>query len=532
VLERVIDDWLSKTNERSLEIPFCQLLNAEGHQVVHLSRHGPYEEGKDIISIAPDGTPCAFQLKSGKITLKVWERHLDQIKRLVEIPIAHPSVRTNLPHRAFLVTNGELDEEVRIEIDHRNRGWQRSNYPVLETIVKHQLLRRFVDSSTNFFPAELQPIRSFLELFLYDGTACLDKAKFSGFIFSILPIDAKEPTSIECERALANAAIFATYALAPFTNAENHVALIEGWTVFAACLVAIVERFSLDQGNWRSTLEIATSAIELAFESLYHELKERDHLVEGMALVDAPFYRGRVTWLLGLISAHELWKQLRYQQQDLDTWAREFVLSKRNFIELWGEAAIPQILMIIWFLRQILSTPEPDFMLAGLIKQICQSSYGNQTRGLANPYKDLETVIAEINGFSESVYLETYAGRSYLLETLIHLYTRRNWHQQMRRLWPQVTYLEFAELELDEAWQFCLWRSEDYGKLVTKQPNLTQSWTELRSWADIVDTEKIPKVFIEQPELLLMFILVYPHRLTPNVGKLLDDQLKRVKEKS
>ena len=71
------------------------MLIGEGYQVVHLSRHGSFEEGKDVLAIAPDGVPCAFQLKGangGKISQNEWSKYNEQITRLVEIPIKHPSI--------------------------------------------------------------------------------------------------------------------------------------------------------------------------------------------------------------------------------------------------------------------------------------------------------------------------------------------------------------------------------------------------------------------------------------------------------
>ena len=72
MLERVIENWLDKATERTFQKPYCYMLSAEGHTIIHLTRHGAMELGKDIITIAPDGTPCAFQLKTGDISLAKW----------------------------------------------------------------------------------------------------------------------------------------------------------------------------------------------------------------------------------------------------------------------------------------------------------------------------------------------------------------------------------------------------------------------------------------------------------------------------
>ena len=53
--ERLVEDWLIRSNERGFEIPFCHLLVGEGHRVVHLTRHGEMEQGKDIL--ASSGLP-------------------------------------------------------------------------------------------------------------------------------------------------------------------------------------------------------------------------------------------------------------------------------------------------------------------------------------------------------------------------------------------------------------------------------------------------------------------------------------------
>jgi hypothetical protein len=45
VIERVIENWLTSANERSYQIPFCQLLAAEGETVIYISSHGPFEQG-------------------------------------------------------------------------------------------------------------------------------------------------------------------------------------------------------------------------------------------------------------------------------------------------------------------------------------------------------------------------------------------------------------------------------------------------------------------------------------------------------
>ena len=55
VIERLLETWLNKANERSFQIPFAHWLAYQGYTVLHVSRHCAMELGKDVIAIAPDG---------------------------------------------------------------------------------------------------------------------------------------------------------------------------------------------------------------------------------------------------------------------------------------------------------------------------------------------------------------------------------------------------------------------------------------------------------------------------------------------
>ena len=182
--ERLVEDWLSKVSERSLEVPFCHLLSGEGHTVVHLSRHGETEQGKDILAKDPHGIPCAYQVKCpgrSRLTQRLWDHEVrDQVARLVELRIRHPSIPGSADHRPILVVNGSLDETIRQEIVDRNRRWENRGYRPLEVIVRDDLLRRFISLGSDLWPSELESARTLLELYLSDGRGVVPKARLAG----------------------------------------------------------------------------------------------------------------------------------------------------------------------------------------------------------------------------------------------------------------------------------------------------------------------------------------------------------------
>ena len=169
MLERIIENWLDKATELSYQQPFCYMLSAKGYTIIHSTRHPAMELGVDIIAIAPDGTPCAYQLKTGNISLRKWRDEVgSQTDDLVCGQLNHPSVDTSKYHRSYFVTNGRIEEEVSRAIDDRNRAWESRNQPYrrLETIVRGELFEKAKKLGTDLWPSELTDITTLLEMFL------------------------------------------------------------------------------------------------------------------------------------------------------------------------------------------------------------------------------------------------------------------------------------------------------------------------------------------------------------------------------
>ena len=526
MLERLVENWLTKVNEKSFQVPFCQMLTAEGYRVVHLTRHGSFEEGKDILAIAPDGVPCAFQLKgsSGKITQRKWAQYIDQVNRLVEIPIKHPSINETQPRRVYFVTNAEFEEEVRVEISNRNADWRQRGHPELNTIVKGELLSRFTAIHDKLWPLPIVSERVLLELYLSDGTGYLDKPKFASFLEDLL-FNTSGNTKAEIARNLAGLAIFTAYLLTPFSILDNHVALIEGWMIYLACLIAYAEKTGSSERKWGDSFTLATYAVETSLSDLCKELKEAKHYVPGNPLVDAPFYRGRLTWLVSLTCVYILWEKRRKNQLKLNAWEKNFILTNLGRLQLWGEAAVPQFLAIIWCIGSMGVGHLGDQLLFEVLKAIVEMNFTGQ--GISDPYHPLGEVIMTKIGFANVLQRENFKGRTYTLFTLIQLIVRRGWRGALSELWKPITYQHFVEFEPQITWQYCLWHL-DNGTLHDSAPNSTQSWSELQEFSLKVDLSKLPRIFQANPDLLLLFLIVYPHRIRPDVVKFLDDVYQQI----
>ncbi len=534
MLERVIENWLDKASERSFQLCYCYMLSADGHIIIHSTRHCGMEMGKDIITVGPDGTPCAFQLKTGNISLAKWRNEISpQIDDLVFGKLSHPSVDSSKHHESYLVTNGRIEEEVSRAIDDRNRSWKDINPCFrLRTVVRGELLEKAQKLGTDLWPSELTDTKTLLELFLENGRGVLPKEKLASLLESTLPLrfveHKKEPSKDECKRRVASAAILCVIATWNFSKENNHAAEIEAWTLYIAYVLALAERWELPFKIYEDSFELARESIYNSLANLCDEIEERRYLVEGNPLTDPYIYGFRLTWLLALMSIYALWRRNeRLPEDDVDDFLREFCQEKWKQSDIFGEAAIPQVLAFLWYFRKINPTKTPDDLLRALITTICKRNGPKGENPFPSPYYEAEDILPHILGIAEEPLMDSFIGESYAIEGLVHLYVRRNWKQSMKLLWPSVTRLGNVFFEPDNSWDFYRWRNK-HGTHKIVYPKHTQKWEELKALSFESDGANIPPTIKNHPILLLLFLCVYPHRMNAEVLRWLDTEMEQI----
>ena len=535
MLERVIENWLDKANERSFQKPFCYMLSAKGYTVIHLTRHTGMELGKDVIALAPDGTPCAYQLKgakNGKISLKQWNNEISrQVFNLVTGKIVHPSINSSKNHRSYLVTNGELEEEVSRAIDDMNRKFVDNGQPKykLEVIVRGQLFDWAKDLGTNLWPTELVDIKTLLELFLQEGNGILPKGKLSSLFEATFPFEGKRPSKAHCGRVIASAAVLNSIAISSFSNSENYVAEIEAWILYLSYLLAFVERWNLPAEILKKEFGIVIDFIYNSLTELCDELRKREHFVEGDPFTEPfNFYRVRLTCLIALMSIYALWRQnKKIVESEVDDFIRNFCLKNKSKLLLWGEAAIPQFLAFYWYFRKIDSTSAPDSLLGSLIDFICKQNNPGSKNSLANPYFEAVDILPHILGIADEPLEDSFDGNSYSLEGLVHLFVRRNFKQKMKLIWPDITRICNRVFKPQHKWHFYRWRNQD-GIELAQYPKPKQDWEKLKAIAHESNGECIPPSIKKYPILVPLFLCFYPHRTNSEILRWLDTKLEEI----
>ena len=381
------------------------------------------------------------------------------------------------------------------------------------------------------WPSELTDRNSFLKLFLADGRSRFDKDKLAVLLQSILPLSLSanedQITKTECVRCITSAILLTSTAISSFSNENNYFAEIEAWTVCQAYVLATIERWNLKKDIQKS-LNVTSDTIYNSLTLLCEELMERTHFVEGDAISDKVVYRLRITLLIGLMSTYALWrKEKKEMVSKHDEFIKKFCLEKMSQMVLWGEAAIPQFLSLFWYLKTIDATPLPDSLIRNLANTIAVCNHPRSKNPISNPYFDENSVIPRSIGISDENIHENFQGCSFSIESLIHIITRRKWRQWMNGIWPDVSRLGFCFFIPDERWQYYLWNSEK-GLTATKFPPLTKKWDDIRREADEINNDNIPHYFINNPISLLIFLIVFPHRLRTDTVRLLDNHFCQI----
>lgn len=518
MIERAIEHWLTNTNERGYQIPFCQVLACQGHRVLHISSHGSPEQGKDIITLDRRNKPCAYQLKTGRIDKGKLREIQGELTELVSMPIQYPGI-PKAKHAAYLVTNGDLNDVARTDLAVLNQGYRRNRWPEITAITKGQLLGDFLKVQGKFLPAEVPDFNCFLSLLLRDGRKPAAKAEISNLIESLL-FRKFGRARTEIPRAMASVLILTGYVLGAHYRHENHAAIMEGWTLAAAYILAMAGRHELDLQSWEPSFLLAMHGIDSAASALHLEVTTRKHLVEtDHLLYDGLVYPFRITSILGYLCAAALSRKIRGETDWVDERLDHLVASNLSRLKMWSEGAVPHLLAIAHYCRSRIRPMLDEFIVMTILDSILAANGpAARGRGLPGPYSDLESSLRITYGLVEEAEMEDFTGSSFTLRTAVDFLASRLWRQALRMRWRTISHIHQQEFIPDHLWQFYCWNNAE-GETVAKFPAQRQSWAELRRECQAVQLERVPGGLQEHPEFLPFLLLAYPHRLTPNISR-------------
>ena len=535
MIERIVENWLIEANERLFQYPFCQILANKGHTVLHMTRHCAMEQGKDIISIDADGNICAFQLKgisSERMTLSKWEENITQINKLVYQSPIHPTIKESKPHKSFLVINSDLDEEVQSSINAYNQSLaNQGRNDKLEVIVKGEFLEGLKLLGSDFWPIQPSNLNQFLELYLQNGKGFPDKEKLSLFIsenFGMNALDKLKLSKNQARRLALSLSFFNSFLVTPFNKENNYASEFECYIIYLSHLIGFIEKQNLEYSFFEDLINLTLKHLYNLLINIAEELEKleyyhTDYILEAESIV----YRPRMTYLIALASLLYLWnyflKDEDYIITKYDDFIKKFIKDNAKYIYYWGEYASPQMLLFYLFQRYTNGSGFIDFFLRDIINVfISQSKNKNST--FPDPYVDFDSYIKNVYDKKNDPQEKIFNRESYSIECFVHLFTMKNFKNEMRFLWPGVSRLQHNKFIFKNKWEFYKWKASE-GSTVYEVLPLQKSWAELFKESNEHSGDDLPLIIKNNPIYFLCHILVYPHRLNSNGGRWLIKKL-------
>jgi len=531
MIERAIENWLTRTNERNYKTAFVQVLAHQGYQVLTVPADGPMEQGKDLITIDPNGRPCGFQLKTGALDLATWRKYRDEMMELIQLPIYHPAIDKKVLHRAVLVTNGEMTNEVRVQIDQINEDnlAKARGYAQLDVLTLQPLLKDFIEAQGTFIPRELNDLRAFLEIYQADGSDFFPMDKYVVLVDRVLLVANDRPSDLK--NAVASSLVFTSYLLHPFQLRANHFAAFEAWTALGASILQLALHRELRADLWRSSFDLVKAEMARNLLALRSEALQRPDFLEGDWLGDGgSMHSARALITLGAsaaITSHLRRKGL--EDEDAAALIASLRSNEKYLRQLWGESTFPFVFHIV----KVMESFEESAAALGLLTHLFEAVVDGYSReGPTSPpnlyFRPAEAVAAAYGLVDKDLDLRQFSGQSMILRSLLEMLARRDQRELVSKHWRKASRILFHEFSPDKPEDLFAWRTEA-GQDLEAWPDQTQSWQRLQEQSR--DLTAIPPFYTEHADFLSFLILAYTHRCTSGVIRVLDSPDRTTREK-
>lgn len=531
MLERFVENWLDNADERGYQHAFLQILLHEKHKIHHSTRHGPLEFGKDIISKNQDGRLCAFQLKAnpgGRLTKAQFRELIPQLNELIHYAV--PMETAGGAHESYLVTNGRVEEETREAARLFNEGlssrlpkWRR-----LSIVDRDDLLARAQALYEGIWPKELQELDSLLKLLTGNPRADLSPELIQAFLGDALGLPTGDGAlhqgvhglkADRLRRGICSAGLMLSIGLSRHRAKENHWAQLAAWVFYCGLVVAACERQECSfERNGRASFDVARQEILRLLGCLWGEIKDQPDCLEDDVLSDIFVVQKRRTLLAALMSV--LWFVVREAGAEDGPKPDEigaFLRSSSRYLDLWGEAAVPQLIAIALALQDSQGGIGGESLVTSLLDSLLTRSRRGEA-GLASPYYGCNDVLHHelaqvIPGLKDPIIEREALGMSYFTGAAFDLLVRANRKDYCKRIWPPYSKIAQQEFVVAKSWMFPLFRTDDGTLKMTILPDST-SWAAACDEAASVETPLVPKALQDDREILMLLSILMPHRVT------------------
>jgi len=530
VLERLIENWLDNAGERSYQRCFCQMLIGHGYRIIHNTEHTPLEHGKDVIAISSDGKVVGFQLKGnpGKsLKPNQFNEIRTQLEQLATLALGIPGYEKKIPDECYLVTNGEIDEAVSIELQRLNAALESRGHPPekIKTITRGTLLSWLNSLGLALWPSEIEDFGNLIKLLNCSGEEIYPAEIFDPLLQHTLCFQDTIKVS-ELRRRITSAAIMTAVALHSFSRRKNYFAEITAWTMFAIYTIAACEKNNVNfKKNGEEAVLTARSAIYDLLRELCDEIQGRGILSEGNPYSEFAFYRPRALLIYSLMGIYWMWSHTEGWNEPMHKeLIEELIPENLAPHSIWGEGAIPHFFVFTWYQQQNATSSKKDEFVAVVLRDILSNKLGPEGH-LPSPYYGIEDVVRHkyhnLLGCDDPLEGDSFECRSYICESLMMYLVRSNLKEICKELWPDFTRISHERVVPDESWRYALYRMGEGATNTTYiYPSMMQ-WNDLKEFFAEHEGADIPKALKADPILLLLFVTIFPFRASFSAIKFL-----------
>jgi hypothetical protein len=527
MIEKLIENWLINVHELGYQIPFCEVLLTEKYSVLHVSKHGRGEHGKDVIARHEGGQLFSYQLKEGDITLNDWRAMRGEVEELVRLPVSTtlPTLTTTETHIPVLVTNGVLRGDAAASIQAFADQWQRAGAQPLQVIQKHELLNQFIRAHGNYLPTDLQDFRKFVELYVSNPGDRLPRKELAQFLTKLISPSIASGRGKKTKRAIESMVLVGSYVIEAYERVNNHVAAAEGWTIIGCNILQIVERERLPTKAYEQSLGLVWLGLRRNLHKLRTELLDRRHFVEpNMILGETDFIRGvRTLITLGWVAADSLSRRQLGEPDTSDSKMLELIKQVLPTLGVTGEADWPAIVCLSLFLERSLGSGFCDGLLQNWVRAVLvlNKDQEDENAGIPPPYWLQEKVLSLRYGLLPPYKKERFTGHSYTIQSAFDMLVRRMCRQFVSTNWRSASRLSFCDYVPDAKSDWFSWRTEEGDLRMTISPQPV-SWSAWRKVAADIPADSIPTSLVRHPHWILPFVLTFPHRLNRSMSAVID----------
>jgi hypothetical protein len=529
--EKLIEIWLDSAGERQYQFAFRNAVLFSGETVLHDTSHTSLELGKDLITRAASGEINAYQLKGNpgsRLTISQWHELIPQINALVYQPITLPGVKKRELHQPYLVTNGEIHEDVHAAIDAYNARLASAAPAVkpLKTIARGELLGMLLKAADVLWPVDISLQRDVLNIYALDGDDVVPLQLFCSMLFGILKMGGDDRYSAA---AIPAAHLITSILSSRWIEKENYFEVLKLYTMLCVASACYAERWSKTRRKEHKYIDQILSDVRAILISFVRHLKKeysRGLLLNSSIFSEFSYYHPRKKMISGVLSIAILWENL-IDDEELYSYIWNFVCKTQHKEFLLSEGIVPFCLAEFYALAKVQGTNIHARGAITLLNNIisCNNSE-NEEENLPSPYYELQDVVLwRYRGLTENLVSaiddDSHYRRAWFAEALFYLIARRNYKRSCQVLWPDLTRFLHCRSRLQQKWQFGLFNCDD---AVAEDCLLATP----KGWDDVVAEcaeeykPLCPDYLLDRPYLMLLFCLFVPYRMDKDVVLWLD----------